>query len=95
MSPDYTRRQLNHNLMYTMDHTFGYHSKKFICACVKLSAHAHGTEIRGGNQDAQGNGQFTTDSQGCKWTSGGDPRTGKFHQTWVTMGDTTCNVKGV
>ena len=28
-------------------------------------------------------------------TSDGDPRTGTFPQTWVTMGDTTCNVKGV
>ena len=49
MSPCCTERQLNHNLMYTMDHTFGYHSKKFIHACLKLSVHAHGTEIRGGN----------------------------------------------
>ena len=39
----------NHNLMYTVDHIFGYHSKKFICTCVKLSAHAHGTEISGLN----------------------------------------------
>ena len=47
-------------------------------------------------QDAQGNGQFTTDSQGRKRTSGGgDPRTGKFHQRWVAAGDTACSVKGV
>ena len=30
MSPYYTERQLNHNLMYTMDHTFGYRRKKFV-----------------------------------------------------------------
>ena len=32
--------------MYTVDHTFGYRSKKVICACAKSSAHS--TEIRGG-----------------------------------------------
>ena len=35
--------------LYTVDHTFGYHSKKFICTCAKSSAHAHGTKFRGGN----------------------------------------------
>ena len=49
MSPYYTKRRSNHNLMYTMDHTFGYHSKKFIRACAKSSAHALSTEFRGGN----------------------------------------------
>ena len=28
-------------------------------------------------------------------TSDGDPRTGTFHPTRVTMGNTTCSVKGV
>ena len=45
----YTERRLNHNLMYNVDHTFSYPSKKFICACVKLSVHADGTEFRGGH----------------------------------------------
>ena len=27
--------------------------------------------------------------------SDGDPRTGTFHQTWVTAGDTACSVNGV
>ena len=42
-----TERRPNHSLMYTVDHTFGYHSQKFIHTCAKLSAHAHSTEIRG------------------------------------------------
>ena len=49
MSPYYTKRRPNHNLMYTVDHTFGYHSKRFIRTHTKFFAHAHGTEIRGGN----------------------------------------------
>ena len=32
-----------------------------------------------------------TDSQGCKLTTNGDPRTGTFPQTSVT----TCNLNGV
>ena len=47
MLPYYTERQPNH--MYTVDNNFGYRSKKFICTCTKSSAHALGTEIRGGN----------------------------------------------
>ena len=43
MSPCYTKRQPNHNLIYTVDHPFGYCSKKFICACAKTSTHAQGT----------------------------------------------------
>ena len=35
--------------MYTVDHTFGYHSQKFIHAYAKLSVYDHGTEIRGEN----------------------------------------------
>ena len=46
-------------------------------------------------QDAQGNGRFATDLQVCRQMSDGDPRTGMFHQTWVTTGDTSCSVKGV
>ena len=45
--------------------------------------------------DIQGNGWFATDLQVCKWTSDGDPRTGTFHQTQVTMGDIACRVKGI
>ena len=40
MSPCYTERRLSHNVMYTVDYTFSYCSKKFIlrmlvfvCAC--------------------------------------------------------------
>ena len=43
--------------------------------------------------DLQGNGRFTTDSQGHIQTSDGDPRT--FHQTGITAGDTTWSVNGV
>ena len=39
--------QPNDNLMYTVDHTFGYCSKEFICTCAKSSVHAHDTEFRG------------------------------------------------
>ena len=92
MSPYYTERRPNHNLMYTVDHTFGYRSKKLICACAKSSAHAHGTKIRGRKQ---GNGRFATDLQGFVRTSDGDPRTGTFHRMRFTAGDTTCSVKGV
>ena len=31
------RRWPNHNLMYTVDHTFGYRSKKFVLASTELS----------------------------------------------------------
>ena len=102
MSLYYTERRLNHDLMYTMDHTFSNRSQKFICACEKSSTHAHGTEIRGGKfkylklrKDSQGNGQFATELQGSIWISDGNPRRGTFHQTQVTMGDTPCSVKGV
>ena len=47
MWPYDTQRQLNHNFMYTVDHTFSYRRRKFICTCMKLSAHAHGNKIRG------------------------------------------------
>ena len=45
-------------------------------------------------KDAQGNGRLVTDSQGRKRMSSGDLSTGMFHQTRVTVGDTTCSVKG-
>ena len=76
--------------MYTVDHTFGYLSKKLICTSAKSSAH-----ILKLQQDTQDNGLFATDSQGFIRRSGGDPRTGAFPQMWVTMGDTACSVKGV
>ena len=41
MSLYYTERQPSHNLMYTMYHTFGYRSKKFICTCTESSTYAH------------------------------------------------------
>ena len=57
---------------YTVDHTFGYPIQKFIRACTKLSAHAHGTEIRSKNfkgfktfEECQGHGQFATNLQSC------------------------------
>ena len=43
-------------------------------------------------RDTQGNGRFATDVQGRKWTSGGDPRTGTFHQMQITAGDAACSV---
>ena len=45
----YTETWPNYNLTYTVDHTFGYHSQKFKCACAKSSLLAHSTEIRGTN----------------------------------------------
>ena len=49
MSLYYNERRPNHNLKYTVDHTFSYRSKKFINACAKSSVHAHITEIRDRN----------------------------------------------
>ena len=49
LSPCYIERWPNPNLMYTVDHTFGNRSNKFIRACAKSSAHVHGTEIKGAN----------------------------------------------
>ena len=40
MWPYYTEKQLRHNLMYTVDHTFRYRSKKFIHTCTESSMHA-------------------------------------------------------
>ena len=58
---------------------------KLTCACVKSSAHAHGTKTRGGNfKQFNGNGRFTTDLQGRLRTSDGDQRTGTFLQMRVT-----------
>ena len=47
MLPYSTERRQNHNLMYTVDHTFGYCSHNFIRTCVKSSAHAHSTKTKG------------------------------------------------
>ena len=46
-------------------------------------------------RDAQGNGWFAIDPQGCKRMSGSNPRTETFHQMQVTVGDSNCSVKGV
>ena len=87
--------------MYTVEHTLGYHSQKFIRACTKLPAHAHGTKIRGGNFKwfknfcKTSNGWFATDLQDRIQMSDGDPRTGRFYQMLVTMVDTACSVKGL
>ena len=102
MSSCYAEGRPSHNHIYTVDHNFGYRSKKFIRTWTESSAHAHGSEIRGGNfnlfKTSVGCTRIGTVgrySQVCKWTSDGDPRTGTFHETWVTMGDTVCSVKGV
>ena len=98
----YTKRRLSHSLMYTLDHTLGFRSKKFRRACAESSMHAHRTKseveilkIVKLLWDAIGLGQWDTDLQVCKRMPGSDPRAGKFHQTRITMGDTTCSVKGV
>ena len=80
--------------MYTVDHPFGYHSKS-------LSSHAHGTEFRGRKfkdfETSEGGerigmvGHWLARSQ----MSGSDPRTGTFHETQVTIGDTASSVNGV
>ena len=41
MVPCYTKGQPSHNRKYTVDHSFSYRSKKFTCACMASSAHAH------------------------------------------------------
>ena len=78
-------------------HLTGYPSQKLTRACMKSSVHSHGTEVRGGNFKwfKTSIGRFATDSQGHTRTSDGDLRTGTFHQTRVTVGDTSCRVKGV
>ena len=42
MSLYYTKRRPSHNLMYTVDHTYGYCRKKFIRAYPESCTHAHG-----------------------------------------------------
>ena len=94
-----------HNLMYSVDQTFSYHSQKFIRTCAESSAHAHGTKIRGGHFKHFYNFIRTRKVMGslplthkvaCHYqTSDNDPRTGIFHQMQVTAGDTICNVDGV
>ena len=49
MLPCYTERQLSHNLIYTIDYTFSYRSKKFMCTCSHSSVLAHSTKFRGRN----------------------------------------------
>ena len=84
--------------MYTVDLTFSYRCRNFICTSLKSSAHAHGTEVRGRNfnslklpQDLQGNGRFATDSEGHLRTSNGNPRTGMFPQTRCERGISDTN----
>ena len=48
MSPYYTERRPSHNLIYTVDYTFRYRSKKYLCACLLSSTHAHGGSKIGG-----------------------------------------------
>ena len=69
--------------MYTVDYTFSYRNKKFICACSDSSANAHGMKFRGGNlnilklsKDAQGNGRFAIESQGRTLISDSSQRMG-------------------
>ena len=88
--------------MYTMDHIFGYRSRKSYAHARNrlrmLTVPKSEAEILNSlklPEDLQGNGQFATDSQGCLQTSDEDPRTGTFPQMRSTMGDTTCSVKGV
>ena len=54
-----------------------------------------GTKFRGRNSKHFKNGSFATDSQVCKRMSDIDPRKGTFHQTSITVGDTSRCVKGV
>ena len=49
MSPCYTESQLSYNLMYTIDYTSSYRSKKFICLSSLSSVYAHGTKFIGRN----------------------------------------------
>ena len=88
MLPYYTERQPNHKLMYTVDHTFVYHSKKFICTCAKLAAHAHGTEIRG-------NLKLFKNLRRTRKIMDGSPLTHNVAYGCVNTDDTACIVKGV
>ena len=64
--------------MYTMDHTFGYRSKKFIHRRTKWSVEAQGMNSEAEilnivklPWDSQGNGHFATVSQGAIQTLDG------------------------
>ena len=94
MSPYYTERLPNHNLLYTMDHTFGYCSQKLIRTCVKSYAQHTVPKSEADILNSlklphylQGNGRILMPD--------GDPRTGMFPQLQPTAGHTTCTVKGV
>ena len=58
-----------------------------------------GERFEGGNykqfKTSMGRVRIGTDSQGLKWTAGGDPRTGAFHQRQLIVGDIACSVKWV
>ena len=87
--------------MYIMDH-IGYHSQKLF---ARARNHLHMLTVPKSEAkikkfwkqpwDSQGNGQFTTESQGRIRTLDGDPRTRTFHLMRVTAGDTVCTVNGV
>ena len=95
MSPYYSKRRASHNIIYTVDHTFSYSSKKFICICSHSSGMPTLSNFKYFKTSVGcANGWFSTDSRVCKWTSGSDPRTGTFYQTQVTTNDTGCIVKG-
>ena len=89
--------------MYTVDHTFSVtvlgnsfvHAPNGLCMLTVPKAEVEILNSLKHLQDSQGNGVFTTYSQGHLWTSDHDPRTGTFTQTWPTTGDTACSVKGV
>ena len=69
MSLCYTKRRPNHNLTNTLEYTYSYRTKKFICTCSHSSVHAQGTKFRGGNckhfdTSIGRNRRSTTTSQG-------------------------------
>ena len=63
--------------MYTVDLTFGHHSKKF--TCMESSVHAHGSEIRGRSFKLFKNIRGTHKD----WDSA--PLTSKFANVWHTV----------
>ena len=102
MSPYYTERWPNPNLMYTLDHTLvtvvrnSYaHARNRLRMLMVTKSEAETSNISKFQSDMQGNGPFTTDSQGPIQTSDSDPRTWMFLQTRVTAGNSACSVTGV
>ena len=97
MSPYYTVRLPNHNLVYTPSVNLVWNSyvRNYLSMLMVPKSEVEIWNFWKQPWDSWGNGRFATDSQGRIQTSDGDPRTGIFHQTLVTAGDTTCNVNGV